>query len=149
MTDSGTASPDVDAGVRGKGEDLRKHARRHTTLGLVMAATAAVGIAFWAGRATAPETEAAPFSTCPEALKAGTDLESQFGTQQAAGQNDAAMVTARTYATLIVQNPSCFSPAGRASAQQFLTQHALDQNSQDINGLREAQCAAAGKGWWC
>jgi hypothetical protein len=114
-----------------------------------MVAGAAIVIAFWLGRATTPKTESAPSATCKEVVEAGNGLGAQAGTQQTNGQPDDAAASLRTYATLVTQNPTCFSPTERAASQQFLTQHALDQNSQDINRLREAQCAAAGKGWWC
>ncbi|GGU13387.1 hypothetical protein [Streptomyces violascens] len=129
--------------------DSRGRTRRPTNAGIILAAGVAVVIAFWLGRATAPPKAPVQSANCAETTKAAVDLNSQLKDQQAGGQTDAVATTARTFATLILQNPGCFNPSERATAQQFLDQHALDQTSQDIERLREAQCKAAGKGWWC
>jgi hypothetical protein len=136
MTDSRTVSPDADE--PDKGEDLRRRAHRHTIIGLAMGATAAVGIAFWAGRATAPKTDQPPAQTasCASIIQTSTDMMKQAQS----GAADSAS-TKRTAMNLVLQNPTCFTPEIVATAQTI-----LDQDDQ--GAARNAVCAASGQPWW-
>lgn len=144
-----TGAPPSDSHDTDEATVPRGRARWQMKTTTVIVAAATLGITFWLGRATAPPKDLGGSSACTEAQQAAIDMGAQAKSQQTDGQTDAAATTTRTYATLIVQNPGCFNPADRAAAQQVLDQHALDQNSQAIDGLREAQCKAAGKPSWC
>ncbi|MEV5944784.1 hypothetical protein [Streptomyces sp. NPDC051994] len=135
MTDS-PGEPEANDHVEDK--DPHRRARRHTTLGLVMVAAAAIGIAFWAGRATAPNSDQPPAQTasCASIIQTGTDMmkEAQSGAADSAS-------SLRTAMNLTLQNPSCFTPEIVAKAQTV-----LDQNDQ--SAARNAVCAASSKPWW-
>lgn len=122
----------------------RDHSRRITQG--VMIVVAAVVVGFVAGRITAPERDGAA-TGCTQVNRTATESMSRTnGTDVASAEW---VTNVRVTSNLILQNPSCFPAETRAQAQTALDQLALNQQSQDMNALRESTCKAAGKGWWC
>jgi hypothetical protein len=135
MTDS---ADEPEADDHTTDNDPHRRARRHMAIGLVMVAAAALGIAFWAGRATAPEAKQAPAQAtdCAAIIQTGDDMMKQAQ----AGAADSAS-SQRTAMNLVLQNPNCFTPEMRAKAQTI-----LDLDTQ--GAARNAVCAASSKPWW-
>ncbi|MCX5197202.1 hypothetical protein OOK31_25445 [Streptomyces sp. NBC_00249] len=75
--------------------------------------------------------------TCSQATKA-EDLASSAANSASGSEKDQKITIG---ATIIVQNPSCFTPELRAHAQNWLTR-------QQQGSVRDAICNASGQPWW-
>ncbi|MGW0933646.1 hypothetical protein [Streptomyces sp. NPDC002666] len=127
----------------------RPSAPKHITtpgqrIAIAVSVVAAIAAAFAAGRVTRdePEPDSAVSSTCQQAVSEATrGLETAKTENAKSGVANATTPegeqAAYTAFVVISQNPGCFTPGDRATAETYLTQR------KESAARRDAECASA------